>query len=290
MRRIIAAGLPASGKSSFIAALTYLLNAKELQTRLTLASLSGDEKHLQALEHEWLGVKPLPRTQRTNEHWGQFNVRDTRTGDTAELLVPDMRGELFEQPATIGGCQRALWESLLDCDGMMLFTNVDRPDDDHMACDMANAVATIVAANSEAVAAPTTVNVDPFQASSMPEESKLVELLQAMNRWPIASKLRRIALVLSAWDVVPVRAQEDPISWLAKHRPMLDQFLESNSDLWDVRVYGVSALGGRLPQDQARLLDVEIAGQRIRIVGADTEAHDLTVILHWLMQSPTTHG
>lgn len=290
MIRIVAAGLPASGKSSFIAALTHLLNAKELPTRLTLAVLSGDEKHLRALESGWLGAKPLPRTQRTNEHWGRFTVCDTKTAEIAELLVPDMRGELFEQPATIGGCQRALWEALVDCEAMMLFTNVDRRDDDHMISDMADAVAAVAAAGPSVQAAPPPVSVAPFQPASIPEEPKLVELLQAMNRWPITSKPRRLALVLSAWDVVSVQEQEDPASWLGKHRPMLDQFLQHNADLWDVRVYGVSALGGSLPQDETRLLEMEIAGNRIRIVGLEVDAHDLTGILHWLMQPRASYG
>lgn len=285
MMRLVAAGLPASGKSSFIAALTHLLNAKELPTRLTLASLSGDEKHLHALEHEWLGVKTLPRTQRTNEHWGRFNVRDTATGEVAEFVVPDMRGELFEQPATIGGCQRALWEALLDCDSMMLFTNVDRPDDDLLVCDMADVVAAVAGDESQ----PASTSVVPFQPASMPEEPKLVELLQAMNRWPTPRKARRLALVLSAWDVVPAQAQLDPASWLDQHRPMLAQFLQNNAELWDLRVYGVSALGGRLPQDEARLREIELAGERIQIVGLEVEAHDLTGILQWLMK-PVAHG
>lgn len=283
--KIVAAGLPASGKSSFIAALTHLLNAKEVPTRLTLASLSGDEKQLHALEHEWLGVKTLPRTQRTNEHWGRFNVRDTSTDEIAEFLVPDMRGELFEQPATIGGCQRALWDALVDCDSMILFTNADRPDDDLLVCDIADVITAVAGDEPQ----PSAASVVAFQPASMPEEPKLVELLQAMNRWPTPRKLRRLAVVLSAWDVVPAQAQIDPASWLRQHRPMLAQFLQHNADLWNMRAYGVSALGGRLPQDEARLREMEVAGQRIEIVGLDVEAHDLTGILHWLMK-PAAHG
>jgi len=279
--RIVAAGLPNSGKSSFIAALTHLLNAKEVDTRLTLASLSGDEKQLRTLEHRWLGAEPLPRTQRANEHWGRFSVLDTVTGEEAEFLVPDMRGELFEQPATIGGCQRALWEALVGCDAIILFTNVDRPDDDLTVCDMADVVGAVAGEEQQI----SNSRQLPFQASSIPEEPKLVELLQAVNRWPAPSKNRRLALVLSAWDVVSAEMGADPSSWADRHRPMLAQFLQENPGLWECRVYGVSALGGRLPQDGARLREIEVAGKRIGVVGVDVNQHDLTGILYWLMKS-----
>ena len=62
---------------------------------------------------------------------------------------------------------------------------------------------------------------------------------------------------------------------------MLAQFLQHNPELWDLRVYGVSAQGGRLPQDRKRLKSMNPA-ERIRIVGHHAKPHDLTAPLRWM--------
>jgi hypothetical protein len=123
-----------------------------------------------------------------------------------------------------------------------------------------------------------------FKSSEIPEEAKLVELLQAMNRHPMKAKARRLAVVISAWDVVRVEESEDPPVWLERHRPMLSQYLLHNSDTWDVRVYGVSAQGGEIPREQADLRKIQTPGERIKILGPDASGHDLTMIVHWLMK------
>jgi hypothetical protein len=86
--------------------------------------------------------------------------------------------------------------------------------------------------------------------------------------------------MVSAWDVLPT--DTTPSDWLAENRPMLDQFLANNSELWDVRVYGVSAQGGRLPSERQRLARIKIPSERIRVVGHGAQQHDLTSPIRWL--------
>lgn len=288
MTRIVAAGMPASGKSTFIAALTHLLTADQVRTELRLTRLSVNEAHLSQLEQAWLQVKKLERTKTSSEQWVSFHVADTGTGVETELLVPDLRGELFSQPATVGRCQRQLWEALVDCDGLLLFTNANARVDDMMVEELnilVEAVAGVecvdMAGGASAVPAKGGVPVAKFRADDMPEETKLVELLQAMNRPPFRRKRRRVGVVISAWDVV---SDQTPSGWLSSKRPMLSQFLKHNDSLWDIRTYGVSAQGGSLPADQDMLRSVRRPGERVQLVGIEVGPHDLTSIVKWVAQ------
>lgn len=271
MKQQLVVGMPASGKSTFIAALRHLLVSGVIATELELTSLADEEFHLNDLERDWLECREVQRTKPVTEGWVQFHVRDRVTGAAAILSVPDLRGEAFEQPACSGQCQRELYDAVATSDGVVLFTNAEHEDDALMISDLGDLLEEVEAEGSGA---------GPFDPYDVPEEVKIVEFLQMANRPPLAPKRRRIALLISAWDVVSEGT--GPEGWLFEKRPMLAQFLEHNSELWDVRVYGVSAQGGRLPEDMKRLAKIKTPAERIRLVGHGAHPHDLTSPLRWL--------
>lgn len=272
MKRQLIIGMPASGKSTYIGALRHLLVSNEVETELELTGLSDDERHLNGLETDWLDCKEVQRTKPSSEGWVELRVRNRKTGASAVLSVPDLRGETFEQLLCLGRCQRLLYDALGQADGLLLFTNADRPDDASLITDLNDLFGDD---DDLASLAPTKFNPD-----DMPEEAKVVEFLQVANRRPLRARSRRIALVISAWDVVSDGCT--PRAWFAEHRPMIDQFLKNNSDLWQLRLYGVSAQGGKLPDDRKKLAKMKKPSERIILVGDDAAAHDLTAPLSWL--------
>ncbi|AFW01775.1 hypothetical protein BAR24_14880 [Gluconobacter oxydans] len=275
MRRQLIVGMPASGKSTFIAALRHLLIADEVATALELTALSDNERHVNTLEADWLACTEVQRTKTATEGWVEFRVRDRATGCEAILSVPDLRGETFEQPLCAGRCDRELYEALDDADALLLFTNADRPDDASLISDF-NDMFDDAEPQTEKKAGSKPA---PFDPTAMPEEAKIVEFLQMANRRPLRPKLRKIGIVISAWDLVSTDVT--PEKWFAEHRPMIDQFLSNNADLWELRLYGVSAIGGRLPRDKKKLNKMK-PSKRIILVGEQTTAHDLTSPLSWL--------
>jgi hypothetical protein len=278
-------GMPNSGKSTFIAALTHLLIADEVPTQLKLLSLADDEQHLNRLEGEWLACERVQRTKPSTEGWVKLNIQDTSTGIQSDLLIPDLRGEAFEQPACTGQCQTTLLSALNECEGILLFSNVDRGDDTMMLDDIVDIFAT-----GTDLGAGSAIPTQPFIPENMPEEVKIVEFLQMANRRPRAHKKRRIAVILSAWDLVDETEGITPDSWLEAQRPMLSQFLETNGDSWEFKVFGVSAQGGRLPAEKQHLEKVKIPSKRVRIVGQNIAEHDLSAPLQWLISTSTRNG
>lgn len=272
MNRQLIVGMPNSGKSTFIAALRHLLVANEVETSLLLNRLAADEGHLNRLEKEWLNLSPVQRTKPSTEGWVELNIKNKTTNEESSLLIPDLRGEAFEQPACTGQCSTELYSALVDSSGLLLFTNADKADDSLLLDDL-----------QDLLPAGSTSQPLPFKAEDMPEEVKIVELLQTINRNRRSSRMRHLAIIISAWDVVAANSGEaSPYAWFKSKRPMLSQFLESNSDKWTTRVYGVSAQGGKLPRDQAKLEEVT-PSKRVIVVGHGAAVHDLSAPLNWLM-------
>jgi GTPase SAR1 family protein len=277
MNRVLVAGMPSAGKSTYIAALRHALVAKDVSCVLELIGLSQEEAHLNRLELAWVDGKQMQRTQSANETWVELQIRDRATQESVVLALPDLKGESFEQPATLGILQAELQRELHSASSVMLFTSADREDDKLLISDIAD----ILDDETEDVEAPAT----PFDAREMPEEVKIVELLQFANKRPLSGRNRKLALIVSAWDVVDAQKHVEPERWLTANRAMLDQFLRYNSNLWDVRVYGVSAQGGRLPEDRDRLMKLSKPSERIQVVGHGADRHDITAPLRWLIAS-----
>jgi len=276
-KKIVIAGMPGSGKTTFISALRHILVSDEVETSLKLTGLSDAEQHLNTLEKEWIACSKVGRTKQLVEEWVSFHVREVATETLATILVPDFSGEAFRRPAATGQCKKTVQAALADLDGLLLFTNAARGDDDTLITTVQELLDGEESSVEEIV---------PFNPIDMPEESLLVELLQIFNRAPAKARRRKLALIASAWDdVEAVDKSQTPDQWFFLYRPMLSQFLECNGDLWDVQVYGVSAQGGKLPRDRD-LLGSMVPSERVRIVGHAAKSHDITAPIGWLMSSP----
>lgn len=305
MTSLLLVGMPNSGKSTFIAALRHLLVADEVPIDLRLVELSESEGHLNRLENTWLDCEVIDRTKPATEGWVELKVQNKKTLALLTLRIPDLRGEAFEQPACIGKCETDLFEALSAANGILLFTNADREDDSLLIDDLVDILGFDNLDLDNKIAQPEE-NIDTnegltngseessliedaeqaFKPEKMPEEVKLVEFLQVANRRPLVSRLRKIAIIVSAWDVVTATGNDKAITaaqWLETQRPMLAQFIATNTDLWESRVYGVSAQGGKLPRDKTTLKKVRRPSERIRINGHGAEDHDLSAPLRWML-------
>ena len=124
-----------------------------------------------------------------------------------------------------------------------------------------------------------------LEAKRIPTQVKIVQLLCDFLRAPFDVRPRRLAVIISAWDVVEANTPGmSPDQWLAGNMSLLDQFLLTNHDRFRTRIYGVSAqgvdLGDDLAVDTASKL---LASERVLIVDGAERGHDITVPLVRLM-------
>jgi hypothetical protein len=91
-----------------------------------------------------------------------------------------------------------------------------------------------------------------------------------------------VAVVVSAWDLVG-EAQLEPKEWMRREMPLLSQFLQTNQETFESRIYGVSALGGNIKDTRTRSSLIGMThSERIVCMGPDCPPHDLTAPILWL--------
>lgn len=272
-------GLPRSGKTTFLAALWHLLDAGEVSTKLVLDKLVGDHAYLNAITEAWRRCEEVPRTSMAAETVVTIYVHVPATGQKVALRFPDLSGESFKLQFATRACTADYVDSYNNPGGMLLFTSANRPSDGMTLADVGPAIA-----DAEEALETTEASVEAeWTADAVPEQVRLVDLLQFLQRPPFVRRQRRLAVIVSAWDEV-LEPKPTPDQWIARELPLLHQFLANNPETFSVRTYGVSAQGGDVAGDQRMTLAKQTPSLRVRCVGVDTDPHDLTAPLVWLTE------
>lgn len=310
MRNNVILGMPASGKSTFIAALSYILFSDEVDTVLQ-SELTSDEGYVSALQKQWLLYQELKHTPTAGQTWVTFKLTARDGSLSTDIELPDFSGESLKSAVVTGIYPEELANALKSSQGIFLFTSAGGKEDDVLLNDYFDFLAEEDGPIDEPQGSESQSSYSPqdstsdnatqqgaseenkeentekpipdklFDPMEMPEQVKTLQLLQIVNEFE--KKRRKLVIMVSAWDIVSSgRSNIAPADWLEQNRPMLWQYLNFSPDLWDVRVYGVSAQGGRLPDDKAELAKLIKPSERVQLVGYDAGKHDLTEPLYWL--------
>ena len=275
-------GLPSSGKTTYLAALWHLLESDEVSTQLILDRLDGDREHLNTIAECWRKCETVPRTSGAGDTDVSIWVHEPLTGRRAKLGFPDLAGELFNQQVASRKCRKAYVEGFDGDGGVMLFLSADRRQDGIPLTDMQDLLDGPEVTDEN----PQPENPSDWTHDNIPEQVKLVELLQFLHRPPFQRKQRRLAVIISAWDVITKQSISLlPKDWLSRELPLFHQFIVNNSDSFEFRVYGISAQGGSIEENSKEIDELleKIPSQRIICVGDDVKPHDITAPIHWLM-------
>lgn len=286
-------GLPAAGKTTFLAALWHVINSDEVDGALELEQLTGDQEHLNGIRDIWSDVKSLERTKVGAEKFVSMLLRCPVGKSVTEVTFPDLSGESFtlqwvhrkmkNDHATL--VQKAVGGLLLIHPEYVipetLIPDVMDIVDDIKSQTEAGQKATIETNQT----GETGINESPDQTEwdpkKAPTQIQLVDLLQfvaVLNaRRPI-----RLAVVVSAWDCIG--GETSPRDWIRERLPLLWQYLNTNSETFSPEFYGISAQGGGL--EEADELRRKIRpSDRIRVVKHDlSESHDITTPIRWIME------
>ncbi|MBB3452564.1 hypothetical protein FHT86_000820 [Rhizobium sp. BK313] len=279
--RHVVMGLQSTGKTTFAAALWYLVDSGQVPTSLKRGLHIGDHAYLERLAQIWADGWRVPRTSQQELAQIAMNLRDPKSGSNIALKFVDLAGETFERAYASREMSKDAAGEFTDVGGLMLFVSAGHVRDDVTLLDMAP----YVGDTSEDVPEDESM-VEDFDPAKTPRQVQLVDLLQSFSDVPVNCRPEHIAVIISAWDLGP--DHDDPQRWLREEMPLLDQYLRNSRVA--TRVYGVSAQGGEVPEqgdetgkgDRERLLQLSKASERIRIVGNGASEHDLTHPVRWL--------
>lgn len=276
-------GLPRTGKTTFLAALWHVVQSGEVPESLQLVELHGERTHLNNICENWLGCQALERTFIGTEEKVAMKLAQPPAGLRTELVLPDLSGESFRNQWERREWTKEYNDLAIEAVGILLFIHpreVTEPIRIGPATErMAAAIDAIGGASNdqrESEEEPT-----PWTPGMAPTQVKLVELLQFLMSGPFASRTLRLAVVISAWDLV-MQYGESPSAWLTRRLTLLDQYLKSNSHYCQFKVYGVSAQGGEL-ENSKKILSKKKPSERIIIVGDKSEGHNITAPIQWVM-------
>lgn len=286
-------GLPASGKTTFLAALWHLVEADETECRLKLDGYEGNLQYLNRIAGAWRTFQAVPRTSQADDTNVTIMLRDYKTNISSTIFFPDLAGETFDRQVEERRCRPEFVEGFVEEDGILFFINADVKEDG-LSIDEFNSR---MPSTDELEITNVETNVDTLEAEGtnallrewepklLPAQVKIVQLLSDLVRPPFVPRSRRVAILVSAWDLTRDMSIT-PREWLTANMPLVDQFLRANGVLFKHQVYGVSAQGVNLNDDSAVDEAAKLTpSRRIQIVGPEGEGHDLTGPLVWLMSA-----
>ena len=275
---ILLMGLPSSGKTTFLAALWFVIQSTKAASALALDHVVGDMAHLNRIREDWLQCTPVPRTSIASKTKLSIFLKERVSGQPIALQVPDLAGEIFETQWTDRQWSQSYDAMLRDAVGAILFVHPDKIQQP-VRIDMVEAML-----DEDEAAPDEEANAKDWDPREAATQVKLVEILQFVaSRKGIRTPFR-IALVISAWDTVKASGVT-PASWLRHQLPLLSSVLRTRADRFPNVVFGLSAQGGEYQgMDTDPLCEIPPL-ERISLVGETVvNEHDITEPIRWLIQ------
>ncbi|MFZ2989507.1 TRAFAC clade GTPase domain-containing protein [Ideonella sp.] len=284
-KAIVVLGLPASGKTTYLAALWHLLQARKIESKIKSVRLrAGEAQHLNEIAKRWLAAKKQERTSQDRNRTVTMEVQSSASGNEFVLSFPDVAGEAFAEIWEKRECDPEVLNSL-GAQGVLLFIHATDINPPNWIADDAklNKLLGIQQNSGEPVA---------WEPRFAPTQVQLVDLLRCLQEPPLGVGPRRLAVALSAWDLAE-GDKRNPEKYLALHLPLFHQYLNHGLDpAWVVKVYGVSAQGAEYDSDGGdgkasagakTMREMEVPSERIKVVHGESSSHDLTEPLFWLL-------
>ncbi len=273
-------GLPSAGKTSYLAALAFSMQQNDVPTMLRWDHFSGNQKYLVKLAETWSSGSSVPRTNRATEQAVlPLHLADC-DANQYNVTFPDLSGETFQAQYNDREIAPDYAELIRESDGILVFINPDKVREPTLISELP----------TEARHAPTEPQTLPQRIPSRDDSTAvqmvtfLQDILALVETVPVS-----LAIVISAWDVIKDEYRV-PLTYVKKYLPLLWQYLTTNSDLFSVQYYGVSAQGGSLDQKDVaeRLIEKyeETPTNRILVVNEAGElSHDITLPLWSVMNA-----
>jgi hypothetical protein len=292
MTNVLSIGLPEAGKTTFLAALWHVTESHEVPCSLSLERISENAKHLNSIRNDWLRFQKVGRTIPGQEQPTTLWLRDDR-GAVGEVLFPDLSGESFEGAWAERHWTREYDQLVSEADGLLVFVHPETLKEPITIAEMQRmAEAAFPEEEREDTDQPASaeessagVGIEEWSPLKAPTQVQLVDLLQFTEEIQRAKRPVRVAMIISAWDLVrqDYPGENGPSRWLNDRMSYLNQYLRSNFEMFAVRVYGVSAQGGDLQKDRDALQNHALTSERILIDGPDCDPHDISEPVRWCL-------
>lgn len=313
--RLMMIGLPETGKTSYIAALWYVVNhPEETKSRMRLYRLDGEHRYLNQVSKKWMQFEEVDRTKIGSEQVASMELEDKDSGRIAQVFFPDLSGERFRQQVEERFCTEDYRGLVREANGALVFVhagNIKYPaqiadaeelaqilregwsvgDDSSLGKNEAQETPESEGESDQEEIEPeggkNAQKAIPWSPAHMPTQVRMVELMQFVKVLAEEARRLRIAIIVSAWDLAQ-DVYKTPDLFLERRLPLFGQFLKTNKDAFEVKPFGISAQGGRIDKPEYRLALASRgydASNRIIVATSEGVTRDITAPIRWLMES-----
>jgi len=273
-------GLPAAGKTTFLAALWHVLNHGH-NISLKSDKLIGDQAYLAEISNRWADANALDRTQRPAEKLNMSLQLKTGNGSKIMLNFPDLSGESFQNQWIDREISKEHADIAKKATGAILFIHPEKIEEESLISSLDASLMSYQALGTDSVE-----SVKKWDYTQSPTQVQLVELLQFLAHIRTQKHLH-IVIVISAWDLIlsGKKGKVKPEEWTKERLPLLWQYAKTNKELFDVAYYGISAQGGKLDAaDELRETDEPC--NRVWIVDQEgNNSNDITLPISWILKN-----
>lgn len=235
-RSIVLLGGPDSGKTNYIGPLWREL---DLGSGALIAAEQPDDIKfvLEITDHLYSGAF-APRTEHSDARRDFEVVVSTGVdGPQAKIVVPDISGELWRNAVIEREIDSEWMEELNRADGALLFVRVGS-DQDVRPLDWVTSRKMLERMGGEDHGLPTQVML-----------CELIHFLEDSLVERQDGERPRLSVVVAAWDLVDDSFfKQGPLAYLQREYPLLAGRL-LDLDALDVRIFGLSSVGGDLKHD-----------------------------------------
>ncbi|QSR23860.1 ABC transporter ATP-binding protein [Hyphomonas sp. KY3] len=288
-------GLPGSGKTTYLAALWHQIESGEIDTQFKRGAYRSEYGYINSLRNVWLEGREQVRTAQGSPNNVKLDLIG-REGENIALNFPDHSGEVFSSIWADRECDQTLLDTLQTCSGLIAFVNVNnfrKPIKLARLIEQARSLEELQG-NSEALPESgqnVAHNQEVWSPSNSPHQVMITDILQCISSAPISAPIQKVAIFLSAWDLVSDQGVS-PEQFLTQNMPLLSEYLGGGESGWDYQVYGLSAQGGKyrshdsedpLSPQLEELMKLPKPSERVRLILGKDDMKDLSSPLEWLL-------
>lgn len=285
-------GIPSAGKTSYLAAFWHALRRTESsEAPLVVAELPPDRTYLNRICDEWLEGGEQDHTS-SGEHEIELTIKHVDSDETHRLSVPDISGETYRRQFSQRGWDSDYRARAAEVSGAIVFLHPEHMQFPYAISDVNDVVGEArepvddgrsdETDSNDSLIAKAARAAERFDPQLSPAAVIVVDALQCLIHEPLQKTDLRVAVVVSAWDVIP-SGIHDPAVWVERNAPILFQFLQTHCNEITHKFFGVSALGGdvRDPDVRSNLLEMK-PSERIQVVGGGRT--QIAAPILWLME------
>jgi hypothetical protein len=276
-RTLLTVGLPSHGKTTYLAALWYRLSRAQLQSTLKLKRLPDSAAYLNEISETWID-RQVPTHTPSGTFFEVALSLETADGRSIDVIFPDYSGEAIANAWSI-----RRWPGEFDT-----------------LAKRASAIAILVnpahvypASTIEELRLPATLDASPpdatigaasYDPTASPTQVQLVDFLQTVFVRRSRGAKPPVVVIVTAWDLVKQEGVT-PEEWLKARLPLLNQYLSCVGPTFRFNVFGVSATGGRIPEDRDELVCTEPGSRTESVLSTGSSTSDITEPIAWLIEA-----